>query len=61
MAVGGSRDWLGLRLSESDELRLNWFLYRIGPNLAYRNMEPPRTGWRTARGRPPLALQLSTS
>ena len=21
-------------------------------------MEPPRTGWRTARGRPPLALQL---
>ena len=29
------------------------------PNPAYRNMEPPQTGWRTARGRPPLALQLS--
>jgi hypothetical protein len=41
-----------------EELRLNWFLYRIAPNPAYRNMEPPRTGWRTARGRPPLALQL---
>ncbi len=43
---------------ESDELRLNWFLYRIAPNAAYRNMEPPATGWRSARGRPPLALQL---
>src|SRR5262245_17138060 len=43
---------------DSDELRLNWFLYRIGPNAAYRNMEPPATGWRTARGRPPLALTL---
>jgi Pvc16 N-terminal domain len=37
---------------------LNWFLYRVAPNPAYRNMEPPRTGWRTARGRPPLALEL---
>jgi hypothetical protein len=44
---------------DDDELRLNWFLYRIGPNPAYRNMEPPRTGWRSSRGRPPLALQLS--
>jgi hypothetical protein len=44
---------------DDDELRLNWFLYRIGPNPAYRNMEPPKTGWRTSRGRPPLALQLS--
>ena len=43
---------------DDDELRLNWFLYRIAPNSAYRNMEPPQTGWRTARGRPPLALQL---
>lgn len=43
---------------DSDALRLNWFLYRITPNPAYRNMEPPRTGWRTARGHPPLALQL---
>ena len=43
---------------DSDELRLNWFLYRIGPNAAYRNMEPPATGWRTAYGRPPLALTL---
>jgi Pvc16 N-terminal domain len=44
---------------EDDDLRLNWFLYRVGPNPAYRNMEPPRTGWRTSRGRPPLALSLS--
>jgi hypothetical protein len=43
---------------DSSELRLNWFLYRITPSPAYRNMEPPATGWRTARGRPPLALQL---
>jgi Pvc16 N-terminal domain len=43
---------------EGEELRLNWFLYRVGPNPAYRNMEPPGTGWRTARGRPPLALTL---
>jgi uncharacterized protein DUF4255 len=48
----------GLDLDD-DELRLNWFLYRVSPNLAYRNMEPPRTGWHTARGRPPLALRLS--
>lgn len=38
--------------------RVNWFLYWISPNSAYANMEPPATGWRTARGRPPLALQL---
>ena len=43
---------------DSDALRLNWFLYRITPNPAYRNMEPPRNGWRSARGFPPLALQL---
>jgi hypothetical protein len=43
---------------DSDALRLNWFLYRISPNLAYRNMEPPRNGWRSARGHPPLALEL---
>jgi Pvc16 N-terminal domain len=43
---------------DTDELRLNWFLYRISPNAAYWNMEPPATGWRTARGRPPLALRL---
>ena len=44
---------------DADDLRLNWFLYRITPNPAYRNMEPPQTGWRTSRGRPPLALQLA--
>jgi hypothetical protein len=44
---------------DDDDLRLNWFLYRVSPNPAYRNMEPPRTGWRTARGCPPLALRLS--
>ncbi len=44
---------------DDDDLRLNWFLYRVSPNPAYRNMEPPSTGWRTARGRPPLALRLS--
>ena len=44
---------------DDDELRLNWFLYRLVPNAAYRNMEPPQTGWRTSRGRPPLALRLS--
>jgi hypothetical protein len=43
---------------DSDELRVNWFLYRISPNSAYWNMEPPATGWTTARGRPPLALRL---
>jgi hypothetical protein len=43
---------------DDDNLRLNWFLYRIDPNPAYANMEPPRTGWRSVRGRPPLALQL---
>lgn len=41
-----------------DALRLNWFLYSIRPNPAYRNMEPPRTGTRTARGVPPMALEL---
>jgi hypothetical protein len=43
---------------DTEDLRLNWFLYRISPNSAYWNMEPPATGWRTARGRPPLALRL---
>jgi Pvc16 N-terminal domain len=43
---------------DSDALRLNWFLYRMSPNPAYRNMEPPRNGWRSSRGLPPLALQL---
>ncbi len=42
-----------------DTLRLNWFLYRVSPDPTYRNMEPPTTGWRTARGNPPLALRLS--
>ena len=45
--------------AEDDDLRLNWFLYRVSPNKAFSNMEPPQTGWRTARGRPPLALRLS--
>jgi hypothetical protein len=44
--------------SDADGLRVNWFLYRIDPSPAYRNMEPPRTGWKTSRGKPPLALQL---
>jgi hypothetical protein len=44
---------------EDDDLRLNWFLYRVSPQPAFTNMEPPLTGWRTARGRPPLALRLS--
>jgi len=39
-------------------VRLNWFLYRITPNVALMNMEPPQTGWTTRRGRPPLALTL---
>lgn len=43
---------------DDDALRLNWFLYRISPNPSFRNMEPPLTGWRSRRGRPPLALQL---
>jgi hypothetical protein len=43
---------------EADGPRLNWFLYRVAPNAAYRNMEPPRTGTTTSRGRPPLALDL---
>lgn len=43
---------------DDDSLRLNWFLYSVGPNPAYRNMEPPQTGTRTARGAPPLALAL---
>ena len=44
---------------DAEGLRLNWFLYRVSPDVAYRNMENPRTGWRTARGNPPLALRLS--
>ncbi|MFG2502991.1 DUF4255 domain-containing protein [Streptomyces sp. NPDC048441] len=38
--------------------RLNWFLYRISPNTAFRSMEHPRTGSRTSMGAPPLAVQL---
>ncbi|WP_331755561.1 DUF4255 domain-containing protein [Streptomyces sp. NBC_01643] len=38
--------------------RLNWFLYRITPAPVLMNMEPPQTGWRTRRGKPPLALTL---
>lgn len=38
--------------------RLNWYLYRIAPNTAFRNMEHPNTGSRTSRGAPPLALAL---
>lgn len=40
------------------DTRLNWFLYRITPAPALINMEPPQTGWRTRRGKPPLALTL---
>jgi hypothetical protein len=43
---------------DGDDLRLNWFLYRVGPNPAFWNMEPPATGTTTSRGRPPLALRL---
>jgi hypothetical protein len=38
--------------------RLNWFLYAVAPSAALANMEPPQVGWRTRRGRPPLALTL---
>ena len=41
-----------------DDARLNWFLYRLEPSPAYANMESPVDGWRTRRGRPPLALTL---
>ncbi len=43
---------------DDDVLRLNWFLYAIRPNPALRNMEHPRFGTTTARGFPPLALEL---
>ena len=43
---------------DDDELRINWFLYSVRPNGAFRNMEPPLTGTRTARGQPPLSLEL---
>lgn len=43
---------------DDDTLRLNWFLYALRPNAAFRNMEHPRTGTTTARGFPPLALEL---
>jgi hypothetical protein len=42
----------------ADAARLNWFLYRVTPNVALMNMESPQTGWTTRRGRPPLALTL---
>ncbi|MFH8484342.1 DUF4255 domain-containing protein [Streptomyces longisporoflavus] len=38
--------------------RLNWFLYRVSPNTAFRSMEHPSTGSRTSMGAPPLAVQL---
>jgi hypothetical protein len=41
-----------------DGPRLNWFLYRVEPALAYVNMEYPGAGWRSRRGNPPLALTL---
>ena len=44
---------------EHDGLRLNWFLYSLRSNPTYSNMEPPRTGSRSARGNPPLALELA--
>jgi hypothetical protein len=43
---------------DGNDLRVNWFLYRITPNAAYRNMEPPQRRSRGPRGNPPLALQL---
>ncbi len=43
---------------DDDTLRLNWFLFALRPNTALRNMEHPRTGTTTARGFPPLALEL---
>lgn len=43
---------------EADGPRLNWFLYRVVPNAAYRNMEYPRNGSTASRGKPPLALDL---
>jgi len=43
---------------EAEGPRLNWFLYGIEPNAAFRNMEHPRSGSSTARGAPPLALEL---
>jgi hypothetical protein len=43
---------------DDDVLRVNWFLYDIRPNAAYRNMVPPRTGVTTARGIPPLSVEL---
>ncbi len=43
---------------DDDILRLNWFLHTLRANPAFSNMEPPTTGTRTARGRPPLALEL---
>jgi hypothetical protein len=43
---------------DGEDLRLNWFLYRISPSPSHRNMEPPLTGSRSSRGRPPLALRL---
>jgi hypothetical protein len=42
----------------ASDARLNWFLYRVTPNVAFSNMEPPQTGWTTRRGKPPLALTL---
>ncbi|MGH1491155.1 MAG: DUF4255 domain-containing protein [Acidimicrobiales bacterium] len=44
---------------DDDVLRLNWFLYSLNPSTAFRNMEHPRTGTTTARGNPPLALELN--
>ena len=35
---------------EAEGPRLNWYLYRVAPNAAFRNMEHPRTGSHTSRG-----------
>jgi hypothetical protein len=43
---------------EAEGPRLNWYLYRISPHAGFRAMEHPRTGTRTALGRPALALTL---
>ena len=46
---GPDEEQLEAEYYDTDDLRLNWFLYRISPNASYWNMEPPATGWR----RPP--------
>lgn len=43
---------------DGDGLRINWFCYKIDPHPSFRNMEHPATGWKTSRGKPPVALML---